>query len=408
MQLEHAGPGLCAGRGNKPKQRRGRAHVSRQALVGYARLLQHLYRRRRARPHARWVWRPVTTWLCKGGLNLCGPDEFREQATRSSCALGWYAQYPRMLAALRGREAKILDCFCGAGGASIGMRRLAGVQVVGIDHAPQPFYTAQFGTFVQGDATDSRLVERLHRLHAFDAAWASPPCQPFSTGRFHNNCGQPNLVTEARIALEPLGIPFIVEQVLGARQQIDASAAVFRGCYFGLRCDRPRFLEPHHFSVHMDEFLRWHGEHHIRQHSCLGERRRYPRLSPFGVPERAPCCQGTLWSCQGNAPFKTTLEACSHAMGMGKPKMDYYGLKNAVPPVYATIGIAQLLGQTLAEEWGCPYYTYDEYLRDPDAAERELAESFRRAESAKAIIRAARRGRKVVGAPARGAPTRRE
>ena len=384
-------PRLHSLRGDEPRRRKPRGHHSRQALIGYARLIQHLYRRRKARPTARWIWRPVTPWLCKGGLNLCGPAAFRDQATRSSCALGWYAQYPRMLAALRGKEAMILDCFCGAGGASIGITRLPGVRVIGLDHLPQPTYSARFGAFIQGNAVDGQLLGRLHRLHGFDAVWASPPCQPFSTGRFHPHCRQPNLVAEARRALAPLGIPYIIEQVMGARNYIEWTATVLRGCYFGLRCDRPRYLEPHRFGIHMDEFLRWHGERYIRRHACLGERRRYPRLSPFGVPEKGKCCDGTIWSCQGNAPYKTTLEACSHALGMGKPKMNYHALKDAVPPVYATMGIAQVLGQILAREWSCPYLTYDEYLRDPDAAEASLAASYRRAEGAKAIMQAARK-----------------
>jgi DNA (cytosine-5)-methyltransferase 1 len=46
---------------------------------------------------------------------------------------------------------RILDFFCGAGGAGEGYRRL-GFEVVGIDLKPQPHYQA--GTFIQADALE--------------------------------------------------------------------------------------------------------------------------------------------------------------------------------------------------------------------------------------------------------------
>jgi DNA (cytosine-5)-methyltransferase 1 len=67
---------------------------------------------------------------------------------------------------------RLLDLFCGAGGAAVGYHR-AGFDIVGVDIKPQKNYPF---AFVQGDALD---YCREHG-HEFEAIHASPPCQgPF-------------------------------------------------------------------------------------------------------------------------------------------------------------------------------------------------------------------------------------
>lgn len=102
---------------------------------------------------------------------------------------------------------RLLDLFCGAGGAAMGYHR-AGWEVVGVDFEPQPRYPFEF---IQADAM-------TYPLDGFDAIHASPPCQHYSL--FSRNLGRahlhPDLVAPVRERLQANGKPFIIENVEGA------------------------------------------------------------------------------------------------------------------------------------------------------------------------------------------------
>lgn len=66
---------------------------------------------------------------------------------------------------------RVLDLYCGAGGATKGMMD-AGCYVVGVDIKPQPRYVGH--EFYQADAL-------TYPLGGFDFYWASPPCQGFTS-----------------------------------------------------------------------------------------------------------------------------------------------------------------------------------------------------------------------------------
>jgi DNA (cytosine-5)-methyltransferase 1 len=73
---------------------------------------------------------------------------------------------------------RLLDLFCGAGGASRGYAD-AGFDVVGVDINPQQNYPY---VYVQADALD--WLDRWDPTQdVFDAIHASPPCQSFTAYR---------------------------------------------------------------------------------------------------------------------------------------------------------------------------------------------------------------------------------
>lgn len=127
---------------------------------------------------------------------------------------------------------RILDLFCGAGGAAVGYHR-AGFEVVGVDIKPQPNYPFEF---VQADALS--VLERglpydFHTLaESFDAIHASPPCQAYSVLRRANpDAEYPDLIEPTRKLLEQTGLPWIIENVPGSPTR---HLVVLCGSMFGL------------------------------------------------------------------------------------------------------------------------------------------------------------------------------
>ena len=134
---------------------------------------------------------------------------------------------------------RLLDLFCGAGGAAVGYHR-AGFDVYGIDHAPQPNYPY---TFNRDDAlaflkvaVDAAGAGRLPHLAAIHA---SPPCQLFSAAanaddrlRLFEIHG--DLLTPTRELLQQTRVPYIIENVPGAPMRADVTLC---GTMFGLGAD---------------------------------------------------------------------------------------------------------------------------------------------------------------------------
>ena len=116
---------------------------------------------------------------------------------------------------------RLLDLFCGAGGAGMGYSR-AGFDVVGVDINPQPRYPFEF---IQGDAM-------TFPLEGFDAIHASPPCQAYTPLRAMWNAREhANLVAPTRERLMATGLPYVIENVPGAPM---TNPMVLCGSMFGL------------------------------------------------------------------------------------------------------------------------------------------------------------------------------
>ena len=143
---------------------------------------------------------------------------------------------------------RLLDLFCGAGGCSRGYAD-AGFEVVGVDVEPQPNYPYEFHCWDALGALQSLLDgERLglmrYRLDDFDAIHASPPCQAFSLASLHHGkegqAKHPDLVEPTRRLLKETGLPFVIENVMGAPVRPDVTLC---GEMFGLRLHRHRIFE---------------------------------------------------------------------------------------------------------------------------------------------------------------------
>lgn len=135
---------------------------------------------------------------------------------------------------------RLLDLFCGAGGASEGYRR-AGFEVVGVDIEPQPNYPF---TFHQLDALDA--TEWAWFTTWADAIHASPPCQ-FGTAykrRPSHVKDSPNLIPQTREWLMRSRLPYIIENNYSNRNHLWRERTVmYCGSSFGLDVQRHRMFE---------------------------------------------------------------------------------------------------------------------------------------------------------------------
>jgi DNA (cytosine-5)-methyltransferase 1 len=137
---------------------------------------------------------------------------------------------------------RALDLFCCAGGASAGIAE-AGYEVTGVDVEPQPDYPFEF---LQGDA----LSVSVEWLRGFDFIWASPPCQFNCAYKRRPNHVKPseNLIPKTRALLLASGVPFVIENVAGARAEL-REPTMLCGSSFGLDVRRHRYFEAHGFSI---------------------------------------------------------------------------------------------------------------------------------------------------------------
>lgn len=136
---------------------------------------------------------------------------------------------------------RLLDLFCGAGGAAMGYHR-AGFEVVGVDINPQPHYPFEFHKLNAFDALDRVLAGHWPWVTAIHA---SPPCQAFSiTGNLARGQGNQasaiDLLTPLRPLLEAAGLPYIIENVAGAPLRDPVTLC---GSTFGLGVRRHRLFE---------------------------------------------------------------------------------------------------------------------------------------------------------------------
>jgi len=217
---------------------------------------------------------------------------------------------------------KLLDLFCGAGGAGMGYSR-AGFEVVGVDIKPQPRYPFEFH---QADA----LEYVAEHGHEFDAIHASPPCQGYTRmnqgllqaqGRSKDH---PFLVETTRDAVIKTGLPYVIENVVGAPL---VNPIQLCGSSFGLLVERHRLFESNVFLMMVTCAHGWQKFDKPPLHSLHGHRKA-TRSRVYGV--------------YGNGRGAgETIAAWSRAMGIDW--MNRYELTQAIPPAYTEYIGRQLL-----------------------------------------------------------------
>lgn len=105
---------------------------------------------------------------------------------------------------------RLLDLFCGAGGAAMGYHQ-AGFEVVGVDVKPQPRYPFEF---IECDVFDL-LKYPYHYTRSLEitAIHASPPCQHYSdlAHRNGNAHEHPDLIGPTRELLKAtITLPYVI------------------------------------------------------------------------------------------------------------------------------------------------------------------------------------------------------
>lgn len=200
---------------------------------------------------------------------------------------------------------RLLDLFCGAGGAATGYHR-AGFDVLGVDIRPQPNYP--FPMIVDDAVTF--LGHYSFPLWGFEAVHASPPCQPFTAYRRRGDgVGDKYLdaIAETRRLLQATGLPYVIENVYGAPL---CDAVRVCGTGLGLAVQRHRYFES---NVPIMGVPCAHGQNAPRFPAATNRAEKSRRTVEVGV-----------W----RIPLETQQEA------MGIDWMTLEELSEAIPPAY--------------------------------------------------------------------------
>jgi DNA (cytosine-5)-methyltransferase 1 len=224
----------------------------------------------------------------------------------------------------------LLDLFCKAGGCTKGYQE-AGFEVWGVDIEPQPNYCGD--RFFRMDAREA-LRNRAWGWplwHMVDAIHASPPCQ-FATDyiRTGNVKDSPNLIPETRRLLNATGLPYVIENVQGAKDDL-RDPVLICGSMFDPQMDIRR--------------------HRLFETNWPLSAPTWPCRHKLHGPDRFPGGRSKERGGTSTALVRNTIEIGSwdipyerqaEAMGVDWP-MTLPELSNAIPPAYTEFIGRQLL-----------------------------------------------------------------
>lgn len=206
---------------------------------------------------------------------------------------------------------RLLDLFCGAGGAAVGYHR-AGFDVVGVDIKPQKNYPFEFH---QGDAM-------TFPLEGFDAIHASPPCQAYVQRNKNLVTNHPKLIEPVRRRLVESGKPYVIENVL---PEVLLTPWLACGTAFGLALRRHRYFESP-WGLSLSRPCHHWGTVAAGDFAAVYARGGKGHRHGAGVRDAGPMPAKVSWS-----------EA------MGIDWMEPYELSQAIPPAYTEFIGKQLL-----------------------------------------------------------------
>ena len=208
---------------------------------------------------------------------------------------------------------RLLDLYCGAGGAGMGYHR-AGFEVVGVDIAPQPNYPFEFH---QGDALEYLAAH----WREFDGVHASPPCQASCNLTAGTNAGRvyPQLIPATRDALDATDLPYVIENVQGSALRRDMTLC---GEIFGLAVIRHRYFE----------LGRW---------TAVAPAHKAHRGRVAGM-RHGEWFTGPYFAVYGEGGGKGSVAQWQAAMGIDWTD-DRHEIAEAIPPAYTEFVGAQLL-----------------------------------------------------------------
>jgi DNA (cytosine-5)-methyltransferase 1 len=202
---------------------------------------------------------------------------------------------------------RLLDLFCGGGGASLGYY-LAGFDVVGVDIKAQPRYPF---AFFQADALEFAALYG----YRFDAIHASPPCQAYSRlAARHPEQDYPDLIEPTRAVLLEADVPYVIENVPEAPLRDPVTVC---GSHFSLGTDNYQLRRHRAFESNWPMLGRY----------CMHDDRE--TISVAGHAGRA-----------GRNGSGTSAE---RREAMGIPWLPGDALSEAIPPTYAMFIGLQLI-----------------------------------------------------------------
>jgi Site-specific DNA methylase len=206
---------------------------------------------------------------------------------------------------------KLLDLYCGIGGAAVGYSRAGFDEITGVDIVRKDDYPFDF---ILGDASEYLKLNGKK----FDLIHASPPCQAYTSmsNRWRGKGGKADSwvksISAIRKVLISTGVPFVIENVGGAAKHLICPVRVSGGC-FGLRVDRPRYFESSFFIQ---------GSKNVRVPEAIG------------VYGRAPDGRRLYDRKDGSVQYAArSVHEAAEVMGIDWT-LDWRGIAEAVPPAY--------------------------------------------------------------------------